>query len=81
MTRSTVVPMIRWKLRQVMADRNVTNRALAEKLGVHETSISNLKRRDTMPRVDGDLLDGLCKALACTPADLITYTDDDGTAA
>jgi putative transcriptional regulator len=73
--------MIRWKLRQVMADRNVTNRALAEAIGVHETSISNLKRRDTMPRVDGELLDGLCKALHCTPADLITYTNDDPTAA
>ena len=79
--RSTVVPMIRWKLRQVMADRQMTNRALAEAIGVHETSISNLKRRDTMPRVDGEMLDGLCKALACTPADLITYTDDDPTAA
>ena len=71
---SLVTPMIKWRLRQVMADRNMTNRALAEALGVHETSISNMKRRDTMPRVDGEMLDGLCKALACGPGDLIDYS-------
>jgi len=73
---SLVTPMIKWRLRQVMADRNMTNRALAEALGVHETSISNMKRRDTMPRVDGDMLDGLCKALGCGPGDLIDYSAD-----
>ncbi len=68
---------IQWKLRQVMADRQMTNRALAELVGMHETSISNMKRRDDMPRIDGVLLNGLCVALKCTPYDLIFYSADD----
>jgi putative transcriptional regulator len=69
----SVAPMIRWRLRQVMADRQISNRALAEALGVHEASVSNMKRRDTMPRIDGAQLDALCRALNCTPAELIDY--------
>ncbi len=72
-----ITPMIQWKLRQVMADRQMTNRALAELVGMHETSISNMKRRDDMPRIDGVLLNGLCVALKCTPYDLIFYSADD----
>jgi putative transcriptional regulator len=70
----SVAPMIRWRLRQVMADRQISNRALAEALGVHEASVSNMKRRDTMPRIDGTQLDALCRALNCTPAELIDYS-------
>nr|WP_163671799.1 helix-turn-helix transcriptional regulator [Adonisia turfae] len=68
--------MIQWKLRQVMADRQMTNRALADLVGMHETSISNMKRRNDMPRIDGVLLNGLCNALSCTPFDLIVYSVD-----
>lgn len=73
---TVLAPVIRWKLRQVMADRQMTNRALADALRVHETSISNMKRRDDMPRIDGDTLDALCKALKCEPSDLISYEAD-----
>ncbi|WP_370623452.1 helix-turn-helix domain-containing protein [cf. Phormidesmis sp. LEGE 11477] len=71
-----VVRMIQWRLRQVMADRNITNRALAGQIGLHETSVSKLKQRDDMPRVDGGLLDRLCLALNCGPSDLIVYSTD-----
>ena len=71
-----LVPVIRWKLRQLMADRQVTNRALADALGIHETSVSNMKRRDDMPRVDGETLNILCNTLNCTPSDLIEYAAD-----
>lgn len=69
--------MIRWKLRQVMADRSMSNRALAEALNLHETTISNMKRRDDMPRIDGETLNLLCKALGCVPGDLIVYSQDE----
>jgi putative transcriptional regulator len=65
--------MLRWKLREVMARQNMTNRKLAEVVGIHETNISNMKRRDTMPRIDGETLEALCKALGCTPFDLLEY--------
>jgi putative transcriptional regulator len=73
---ATLAPVIRWKLRQIMADRQITNRDLARAVGMHETSISNLKRRDDMPRVDGELMDKLCRALDCNPGDLIVRTED-----
>ncbi len=66
--------MIQWRLRQVMADRNITNRALAGQVGLHETSVSKLKQRDDMPRIDGGLLDRLCFALNCEPSELIAYS-------
>ena len=72
-----VLSMIQWRLRQVMADRNITNRALAGKVGLHETSISKLKQRNDMPRIDGGLLDKLCLALSCIPGDLIFYSSDE----
>ncbi|NEQ33296.1 MAG: helix-turn-helix transcriptional regulator [Leptolyngbya sp. SIO4C5] len=69
--------MIQWRLRQIMADRKITNRVLAERIGIHETSVSNMKRRDDMPRIDGESLDKLCFALDCVPSDLIVYSDAD----
>lgn len=59
-----------------MARKRVTNRKLAECLGVHETSVSRLKTSDTMPRIDGEQLEKLCRALNCTPADLLEYTPE-----
>ena len=64
--------LIRWKLRQVMADRRMTNKRLSELMGVTPTSISRLKG-DKMPRLTDEMLAGLCHALNCTPSDLIEY--------
>lgn len=76
MTFATDAQMLRWKLREVMARKNMTNRRLAELVGVHETNISNMKRRDTMPRIDGETLEALCRALDCSPTDLLEYIPD-----
>ena len=70
-------PMLRWKLREVMAQKNMTNRRLAELIGIHETNVSNMKRRDTMPRLDGEMFEAICKALNCTPLDLLEYLPDE----
>jgi putative transcriptional regulator len=80
--------MIRWKLREVMARGKVTNRELALYTSHHETSISRLKMTDSMPRIDGEMLNNLCIALSklfqeknlsviVTPTDLIEFTFDD----
>ena len=81
--------MIRWKLRELMARGKVTNRELATHTNHHETSISRLKMTDTMPRLDGSMLNALCVALSkifqeknlgdiITPADLIEFSLDGG---
>ncbi len=80
--------MLRWKLREVMARVKMTNRELAQVLGVHETSVSRMKTADTMPRIDGDTLNHLCNGLnhiyrtrgvgvVIYPADLFEYTPEE----
>ncbi len=80
--------MLRWKLREVMARVKMTNRELAQVLGVHETSVSRMKTADTMPRIDGDTLNHLCNSLnhiyrdrgvgvVISPADLFEYIPEE----
>lgn len=71
--------MIRWKLREVMARKKMSNRNLAKAIGMHETSIARMKAEDVLPRVDNKYLSSLCKALECTPNDLIEYIPDEST--
>lgn len=63
--------LIRWKLREVMARKKVTNRDLAQAIGIHEGSVSRLKSADEMPRIDGKTLEQLCQVLNCELSDLI----------
>jgi putative transcriptional regulator len=51
----------------------MTNKRLAEMMGVHPNAVSSLKNQDKMPRIGGDTLDALCRHLGCTPSDLIEY--------
>ena len=68
--------MIRWKLAVVMADRNISNKELAAKVGMHPTSVSKIKTRRRLTRIDESTLDALCKALNCQPGDLMVYEED-----
>jgi len=71
-----------WKLKTVMADRDIKNKALAEELDMHPVSISNLKNNKLLPEIGGEALGRLCEAIAklslkeCTPNDLIKYSDE-----
>ena len=77
----TVLPVIRWKLNELMARYRLTNKALGAKLDRHETSVSRIRTAETMPRIDGHDLDRLCIALSelsgdrITPADLLERID------
>ncbi len=57
--------VVRWKLREVMARRRITNKALALELDVHPTSISRLRTQDVLPEIGGEvlgrLIDGINK--------------------
>lgn len=73
------VAKVLWKLRAVMADRKITNKALAQELEMNPVSISKLKNNDQLPEIGGEALAKLCEAITklssrtCTPNDLIEY--------
>jgi putative transcriptional regulator len=63
MLNSPTVSKVRWKLREVMARRKITNRALALELQVHPTTISRLKSQDVLPEIGGETLRQLINAI------------------
>ncbi|MBE9183502.1 helix-turn-helix transcriptional regulator [Microcoleus sp. LEGE 07076] len=69
--------MIRWKLAVVMADRNISNKELAVLIGMHPTSVSKIKTRRRLTRIDETTLSALCRALNCQPGDLMVYEEDE----
>jgi putative transcriptional regulator len=40
---------------------------------MHRNSIASLRNQDTLPEIGGETLEKLCRALECTPFDLIEY--------
>jgi len=68
--------VIRWKLAVVMADRNISNKELAALIGMHPTSVSKIKTRRRLTRIDEATLSALCRALNCQPGDLMVYEED-----
>lgn len=52
-----------WRLKNIMAEYDISGVDLAKKLGVSENSISKLRRSKTMPRMNGQELDRLFDAL------------------
>ena len=68
--------MIRWKLAVVMTDRNISNKELAALIGMHPTSVSKIKTRRRLTRIDEATLSALCRALNCQPGDLMVYEED-----
>lgn len=69
--------MILWRLAVVMAERDITNKELASRIGKHPHSVSRLKQHRCLPRINKSLLDSLCKALKCQSGDLIVYQEDE----
>jgi putative transcriptional regulator len=59
---AVVVPT-KWKLSELMARHKIKNKELAEELQVRPNTISDMKRTDTMPRIDGSRLDEIAAAL------------------
>ena len=59
-----------------MAERDIRNKELAILTGMNQRSISRLKTRRRLTRIDEATLEALCKALNCQPGDLMVYEDD-----
>ena len=68
---------IRWKLKDVMAAKDVKGIDLAEETGIHPTNLSKLRSRRNIQRIDTGVLNRLCRSLNCKPGDLIEYIPDD----
>lgn len=79
------VSKVRWKLKEAMVRRKITNRALASELQVHPTSISRLKTQDVLPEIGGEALRSLINAInklsvagfgSCTLPELIELVEE-----
>lgn len=68
---------IRWKLRIIMAQRNIRNNELAEATGLSLATISRLRRTDTLKQITSQVLVALCYALKCSFDDLMEFSPDD----
>ncbi len=69
--------MIHWRLAVVMAERNISNKELALLIGMNPKSVSRLKVRRRLTRIDEPTLNSICKALKCQPGDLMVYEEDE----
>lgn len=75
--------MINWRLGEIMARHDITGLDLAKHLEMTPKAVSHLRRSKTMPRINGEALDKLCKALSelagkrITPTNLIEYEVED----
>jgi putative transcriptional regulator len=60
-----------------MAERNISNKELALLIGMNPKSVSRLKVRRRLTRIDEPTLNSICKALKCQPGDLMVYEEDE----
>jgi putative transcriptional regulator len=77
--------LIRWKLSEVMARHRVAAKDLAEFLHLSDNAVSNLRKAEVMPRIDGNRLEQICIGITklskiaekVTPYDLLEYIPED----
>ncbi len=80
--------MIQWRLRQVMAEINLSNQDLAELASIHRVTVSKLRNADEIKQISYEVLNGLCNGLTnayhakginkvITPGDLLMFTLDE----
>ena len=66
--------MIIWRLRVVMAERDIKNKDLAKAMGVDDRVVSRWRSSSYVPkRLNVDILNRLCKELRCQPGDLLRF--------
>ena len=64
------------RLDRMMADRKMSLNELADKVGLSNVNLSNLKT-GKMKGIRFETLNSIFKALDCQPGDLLEYTEDD----
>ena len=63
------------RLDKMMADRKMSLNELAERVGMSNVNLSNLKT-GKMKGIRFETMDAICKVLECQPGDLFEYTKD-----
>ena len=67
--------MIKFKVKVMLAIREMTQKDLAEKTGIRPPTISAICT-NTIKHLPVDALNKICTALDCQPADLMEYVAD-----
>ncbi|RHR24180.1 transcriptional regulator [Clostridium sp. AF19-22AC] len=63
------------RLDRVMADRKISLKELAEKVGITNVNLSNLKT-GKVKAIRFSTLEAICKELKCQPGDILEYVED-----
>lgn len=64
------------RLDRMMADRKISLNELADKVGISNVNLSNLKT-GKVKAIRFTTLMGICDALDCQPGDILEYSKDD----
>lgn len=64
------------RLDRVMADRKISLKELAVKVGITNVNLSNMKT-GKVKAIRFSTLDAICKELRCQPGDILEYIEDD----
>lgn len=68
--------MIVLRLDRMLAERKVSSKELAERIGISAVNLSRIKT-GKISAVRFSTLDAMCRALDCQPGDLLEYIPDD----
>lgn len=64
------------RLDRVMADRKISLNELAEKVGITNANLSNIKT-GKISAIRFSTLDAICRELNCQPGDILEYSRDE----
>ena len=67
--------MIKFKVKVMLAMREMTQKELAEKTGIRPPTVSAIYT-GTVKHLPVDALDKICAVLNCQPSDLMEYIED-----
>ena len=67
--------MIKFKVKVMLAMREMTQKELAERTGIRPPTISAICT-GTVKHLPVEALDKICKVLECQPADIMEYIED-----
>ena len=68
--------MIKFKVKVMLAMREMTQKELAEKTGIRPPTISAICT-GTIKHLPVDVLDRMCEVLDCQPGDIIEFVKDE----
>jgi len=69
--------MIKFKVKVMLAKREMTQKELAERTGIRPPTVSAICT-GSVKHLPVEALNKICEVLECQPADLMEYVDDEG---